>query len=311
MKKQSSLSTYVVRPASVVRQKRLNNLLLKTIVRDMQPFSIVDGKGFREFMSALDPSYKLPGRSKLSRELLVDAYYTSVGEIHALMESLESVCLTTDSWTSVTTENYLAVTAHYVDSKFEVGSCLLECIKFGERHTADNLANEILYVTREWKIQKKTCVVTGNAANIVRAVKTAGFKHLPCFAHTLNLVVQQGVVCLKTLQQKVKSVVEYFHRSSVAAAKLASLQLQMYSDKTPLKLKNDVVPTYHMFQRITEIQEPVETALGVLRNPVDGLTPDEWLVLREACTVLKHVDHMTAEISAENFIFSRVICMIC
>jgi len=76
----------------------------------------------------------------------------------ALMESLESVCLTTDSWTSVTTENYLAVTAHYVDSKFEVDSCLLECIKFGERHTADNLANAILRVTREWKIQKKLLV---------------------------------------------------------------------------------------------------------------------------------------------------------
>jgi len=77
MKKQSSLSTYVVRPASVVRQKRLNKLLLKMIVRDMQPFSIVDDEGFREFVSALDPSYQLPGRSKLSRELLVDAYYTS------------------------------------------------------------------------------------------------------------------------------------------------------------------------------------------------------------------------------------------
>jgi len=44
--------------------------------------------------------------------------------------------------------------------------------------------------------EKVACVVTDNAANIVSAVKTAGFKHLPCFAHRLNLVVQQGVVCL-------------------------------------------------------------------------------------------------------------------
>ena len=69
------------------------------------------------------------------------------------------------------------MTAHYLDDNFELGSCLLECIKFGERHTADNLATELLRIAREWKVEKKVVlVVTDDTANIVSAVKTAGYK---------------------------------------------------------------------------------------------------------------------------------------
>ena len=66
-------------------------------------------------------------------------------------------------------------------------------------------------------------IVADNAANIVNAVKLAKFKHLPCFAHTLNLVVQKDIQKLKTLLQKVKAIIEHFHQSTVAAEKFASL----------------------------------------------------------------------------------------
>jgi len=96
--RQSLLSTYVVRPASVVRQKRLNNPLLKMIVRDVQPFSIVDDPGFRDFVAALDPPYQLPSWRTIMPDLLPTAYNTCVGEVQALMETIDAVCLTTDSY---------------------------------------------------------------------------------------------------------------------------------------------------------------------------------------------------------------------
>ena len=49
--KQSSLSSFVVRPTSIVRQKRLNKALLDMIVTDMQPFAIVENRGFCHFLS--------------------------------------------------------------------------------------------------------------------------------------------------------------------------------------------------------------------------------------------------------------------
>ena len=48
------------------------------------------------------------------------------------------------------------------------------------------------------------------------------FKHLICFAHILNLVVQNGVKIVKPLQEKVKAIVEHFCRSTVATDKLQS-----------------------------------------------------------------------------------------
>lgn len=57
------------------------------------------------------------------------------------------------------------------------------------------------------------------------------FQHVICFAHTLNLVVQNGVKVVKPLQEKVKAIVERFRRSTVATDKLQSLQRQMIEAK--------------------------------------------------------------------------------
>jgi len=72
---------YVHRPASVARQKRLTALLLKMIVRDFQFFSIVEDEGFRELVHALDPSYMIPTRHQLSKELLVGKYQQAVSGV--------------------------------------------------------------------------------------------------------------------------------------------------------------------------------------------------------------------------------------
>ncbi|RXN25828.1 pancreatic alpha-amylase-like protein [Labeo rohita] len=77
-----------------IPKKRLDNKLLKMMVKDMQPYNTVKDEGFREFVYALDP-----------RKLI-----TSV---------------TTDMWTSINTEAYLAVTAHFIIDD-SLMSCLLD-----------------------------------------------------------------------------------------------------------------------------------------------------------------------------------------
>ena len=192
-------------------------------------------------------------------------------------------------------------------------SCLLDCSKFGERHTQENLKQELIRITKEWKIEDK--VVTDNAANIVNAVKLAKFKHLPCFSHTLNLVVQKGMQKLKTLRQKVKAIIEHFHRRTVAAEKFASLQLQINPNKPALKLKNDVLTrwnsTYEMFDRIANVQEPLKATLGVLHNPVENLSTEERQTLPEICNVSKPFDLVTKEICAEKSVtVSKIIVLV-
>jgi len=90
------------------------------------------------------------------------------------------------------------------------------------------------------------------------------------------------------VKTKIKAIVEYFHRSIVAAAKLNSVQLQMCPHKAALKLKNDVITCwnlfYHMVSHLCEVQEPLEATIALLHNPVD-----EWVALKEAASSIKTV----------------------
>ena len=237
---------------------RLNMLLLQMIVKDLQPFSIVDDKGFREFVHGLDPSFVIPSRTQLSRHDLPVAYNDAMTQIKEKLHGVDDVGLTTDSWTSRSTQNYIAVTAHYVTQDYVLESCLLECFKFSDRHTAENLYDELKRVTCDWQLSDKAVsITTDNAANITAAVRLTGWKHLPCFAHTLNLVVHSGMAAMKPVHDKVKAIVEYFHKSTTAAEKLRLLQQQLAPEQQPLKLINDVSTrwnsTYYMFKRIAQV----------------------------------------------------------
>lgn len=219
-------------------------------------------------------------------------------------EEAEYVCLTTDTWTSNATQNYIAVTAHYISKNWKLKSVLLECIHFPESHTAEHLRNEILRVCMDFDISRKVhTIVSDNAPNITKAIKLTGKNHLPCVAHTLNLVVQDAIELIQPLHTKVKGIVKHFHRSTVAAAKLAELQKILLPHNVPLKLIMDVLTrwnsTYHMFSRICAIQEPLEATIAVLHADIDGLTNEDWLTLKQFCIALEPFHQITEELSAE------------
>jgi len=150
-----------------LQQKRLNELLLKMTVKDFQTCSIVTDT--REFVAALDPSYCIPSRTAITTVLLLAAYNNGVDWVKAVLADAEALTLTTDSWTSLMTESYISVTCHFITSDFRLDSCLLQCNKFTERHTAENLVRDLLAVVCEWSVDNKPqAVVTDSTANIAQ-----------------------------------------------------------------------------------------------------------------------------------------------
>lgn len=69
------------------------------------------------------------------------------------------------------------------------------------------------------------------------------FRHVPSFVHTINLVVQSGLKDKSEVQKKVKSIMEYFKRSSYVLSKLKEAQKQMGLPQ--LKLKQDVTTRWN------------------------------------------------------------------
>ncbi|RXN15613.1 zinc finger BED domain-containing 1-like protein [Labeo rohita] len=133
-----------------------------------------------------------------------------------------------DMWTSLTMESYLEVTCHYTDSNTELGSVVLGVSKFPKSHTADNIKEALSELISDWGLTGSVAaMVTDNAANMVSAIQKLGLRHLPCFAHTINLIVKRAVEehkVMADIRSRARRVVSYFRSSTNATEKLILAQ---------------------------------------------------------------------------------------
>ncbi|XP_033249011.1 zinc finger BED domain-containing protein 1-like [Drosophila miranda] len=276
---------------------------------------IVEEPDFKKLIEDVSncPGYKLPTRKTLSNVLLPNIHSELIANVKEKIASASGVCLTTDGWTSLTNESYIAVTAHFIDkSNMELSSHMLACEAFGERHTSLNLCSFLQSVAADWKILDKiTAIASDNAANIVSAIKLGNWRHIPCFAHTLNIIVQKALGPIDSVRVKAKAIVECFNRSSSGFKKLKEINSQL--NLPDLKLTQDVPTrwnsTYKMFQRLSILKDGVMVVISLLR-PELVLTQAEWEIIDGVLPVLKPFSEITTEISAEkNVTLSNVIIM--
>lgn len=162
---------------------------------------------------------------------LPEKYKEVKARVKNQLNSASHVCLTTDIWTSRTTQGYITVTCHFINESWKMQSFVLETFNLCVSHTAENIAVELKRIADEWEITAKVvALVTDNAANVVAAVRIVGWKHIPCFARTLNLIVQAGIsadTLLAPLKKKCKDIVSFFHHSAKATDKLREVQKQL------------------------------------------------------------------------------------
>ncbi|XP_023201057.1 zinc finger BED domain-containing protein 1-like [Xiphophorus maculatus] len=298
---QSSMKQFLQKSLTPARQSAIDEELAKMVAHDFQPFSIVEDVGFRSYCHALNPMYALPSRKTLSQKIIPGLYDAARASLQERAKRASAVCLTTDCWTSRATTSFMSVTCHFIEN-YSMVSSLLDCLEFSDRHTSGNLAEELLRAAREWGVENKVvCCVTDNAANITRAIQLLKWTHHPCLAHTINLFVRNALRAMKPTVDKVKAIVEFFHRSTAATQKLKSTQRQM--SMAELKLKQECVTrwncTFHMIQRMLESKDAVIATLAVINAPVAPLSQEEWEALQEACSVLEPLDRVTVEVSAE------------
>lgn len=198
------------------------------IVKEYYPFSIVEDIEFKKLINMLNPGYSLLCRKTLSTSLLPVLYNKIHQQVQSDIEvNAQYIALTTDAWTSIRNESYTAITVHFIDQNCHLKSYLLSCAKFSVRHTSQNIKDDLQNVIRQWGLQNKVAAcTTDNAANITAAIRLCKWRHIPCFAHSLNLIVQSSLEHIQETRSKVKTIVEYFKRSSIATEKLKQMQEQ-------------------------------------------------------------------------------------
>ncbi|XP_072392289.1 zinc finger BED domain-containing protein 4-like [Diabrotica undecimpunctata] len=304
---QMKISTMIPKKLSLPTKKLIDQKLLQLFTLDLQPFSVVEDKGFREFVKILNPSYQLPDRKVISKTLLPALYEECRNKCIQIIRNAKTVCLTTDNWSSVNTESYMAVTAHFLDENFQLKSILLECSTMPGHHTSINLSQNILKICNEWNIiDKILLVVSDNAPSIVGAIKKElQWKHFGCFAHTLNLVVKHSIAFpeVDNIIQKIKSIVGHFKRSCLSNEKLMNYQKQ--SGGPALKLLQ-AVPTrwnsvFYMLERFNQLEDAIKCTMALIDHSLQTLTAEEWKISHELCQILKPFEKVTKIISGENY----------
>ena len=284
------------------------------IVTDLQPASIVEDKGFQDFLKVIDPKYIPPSRRTIMRDHLPNLYDLKKRELHERMTKSEYCSLTTDLWTSRATQGFMTVTCHFLTEDWELKSAVLETVHVDEAHTADNLASILTRITDEWNITDKVCcVTTDNAANIVAAVKLIKWNHLPCFAHTINLIVSNSldeVPEVASLIQSCKNIVSFFHKSTKATDKLKIIQNRLNIEQHKLIQHVDTRwnSVFYMLERLLEQEEAVRTTLCLLDRSQLNISTDKIEIIRELVEILRPFEAVTREMSAELYIsISKII----
>ena len=88
--------------------------LVRMIIIDELPFRYVECQAFQEFMAVLKPRFPISHRASIAMACM--RIYSSVVDILRRAFVRQRVCVTTDTWTSTQSLNYMIVIAHFIDS---------------------------------------------------------------------------------------------------------------------------------------------------------------------------------------------------
>ena len=158
---------------------------------DIRPISMVDGIGFRNFCRKMNPQFTLPARKTVN--LYLSQIYQEGKDALIADISGGSVGLTTDLWTSHANEGYITITSQFINPKWVQSTKVLATRVMLARHTGVDIANEIRSVMAEFGIMNVMAICTDNASNMKVACQEADFQRIPCFAHTLQLAINDGL----------------------------------------------------------------------------------------------------------------------
>ena len=164
----------------------------------------------------------------------------------------------------------------------------------------------------KWEIDTSQvhCVVQDNGSNMVKAMCEGGLLNFGCFAHSLQLIVHDGLLSQHVvidLLAVCRSIVGRFKHSSVACHKLARIQENLSLPQHTLK--QDVSTrwnsTLYMIQSILE--QKMALAAYAAENDIPQLTASQLEIARKMTLVLAPIEEITQAISKQTPTLSLVI----
>ena len=80
-------------------------LIAEMVARDLHSISIVEGEGFKNLLNFLEPGYKVPSHTHITK-VCCDMYVEQKEKLKQEVKSYGHEALTSDIWTSAAVDSY-------------------------------------------------------------------------------------------------------------------------------------------------------------------------------------------------------------
>lgn len=226
---------------TAAEKKSLGNAVTYWVARNLVPFNIVSGDGFKLVSAELikigdtynkqeiDIDYMLPDRNTISSNVpkLYNHYFN---DIKSEIAKVKYGAITTDMWSDSHKKlAYMGVTLHYVFAGKIVNRVLAVKHFDSDRQTGPNLHAKLKDICESYSISMEDFqFVTDRGTNIIAAL--AKYNRITCAAHIINNALNSAAKDSKSplfsdFLIKCKALARYFKKSTNLQSKL----------KTPLK----------------------------------------------------------------------------
>ena len=263
---QSQITSMMKQPVikfTAAAQSLCSESVAEFICGDLVPLSTVESKNFKGMVNILSGGrYDCPSRKYFTENLLPKMMKDCSESMKKEVQNINGIGLTTDSWTSGASENYITYTAHYITDEWEMKSRVLSTHCSQERHTAENLAADMKKTEQNWGLNKlifDPVYIHDNASNVTKAPQIMDKPRLGigCLAHTINLAANsatsiQQVSELLNKARKIGSAIKRSTLASIIFKKNQDLLLPSKQHKLKLDCPTRWNSSYEMLERFNE-----------------------------------------------------------
>lgn len=318
----------------IYNEKEIREAFARMIVVDELPFIFSEKEGFRFFMSKACPRFVVPSRTTMYRDVIA-LYKAEKAKLRKyFIESRQTVCLTTDCWTSSKQQGYMVLTGHYITPEWKLEKKILSFVLV-DGHKGEDIGKSLDKLLIEWGIEKVCTITVDNASsndtclNYMKSsltnrgctISKGVHLHMRCVAHIVNLVVQDGLKIMCHPINRIRNAIKYV-RSSPPRMTLFKKCVVVSKVQSKGLLHIDVCTRWNSTYLMVNSAEKFERAFGqyALDDPnykielaKTGLDPTQrgapthgdWVYVREFKNFLQHFYDLTNKVSGTKYVTSN------
>ena len=295
------------------RAQRVHRLVIEMIALDNQPFSVVEDPGFIRLVSVLEPRYVIPSRKYLVDKVLPTVHSDVTSWVKNEIETVSYFSFTTDAWSAAAgNASLLSLTAHWLTDNFFKKSAVLHMQPLEDSHTGVYLAEVYKKMFDNWKISANQIhlVLRDNTANMIKAMREASLPSFGCFAHSLQLVVEDGVLSQRAVIDVLatcRKIVGHFKHSTVAYSRLCSIQERL--DIPQHRLQQDIRTRWNssLYMVQSVIEQKMALAAYATESDIPILSATQLDLAEKIIAALLPINELTNSVSADSASVSVII----